>query len=94
MADKCGEVVSLRVDRAIGIQGRPPPVHLIPKCTSWRFGSLEKSKDCIDGVLSMLGVASASIFWALESGRGGIYWRSRPCMTASRGSCDTLPRAS
>ena len=47
MVDKCGDVAGLNVERAIGIQGRPPYVEpaLKPKLTSRRFGSLEKSKD-------------------------------------------------
>ena len=46
MADKRGEVGGLRVERALGIQCRSPPTQLTPKFTSWRFGNLEKSKDC------------------------------------------------
>jgi len=48
IADKRGDVAGLRVERALGIQGRPPLFQpsLKPKFTSWRFGNLEKSKDC------------------------------------------------
>lgn len=45
MADKCGEVAGLTVERAMGIQRRPPPSQPTPNFTSWRFGNLEKSKD-------------------------------------------------
>ena len=46
MADKCGEVEGLRVERAVGIQIRPPSIQPVaPKFTYWRFGNLEKSKD-------------------------------------------------
>ena len=44
-ADKRGEVASLRVERATGIQSIPPTVQLTPKATSCRFGNCEKSKD-------------------------------------------------
>ena len=43
--DKRGEVVGRMVERAIGIQGRPPPIQRTPRSTSWRFGNLEKLKD-------------------------------------------------
>ena len=45
IVDKCGEVSGLRVDRAIGIQRRPPPIQQTPNSTSLRHGNLEKSKD-------------------------------------------------
>ena len=45
-ADKRGEVVVLRVERALGTQDTPPPIQQIQRSTSWRFGNLEKSKDC------------------------------------------------
>ena len=47
MTDKCGEVVRLMVERAMGIQGRPPSLKSSekPKVTSWMFRNLEKSKD-------------------------------------------------
>ena len=45
MADKCGEVADPRVERAVGIQNRPPPIQLTQNHISWRFGNSEKSKD-------------------------------------------------
>ena len=45
IVDKRGEVAGLRVERAIGIQSRLPPVQPTLKSTSSRFWSLEKSKD-------------------------------------------------
>jgi len=47
IAVKCGEVVGLSVERAKGIQNRPPRVKpdLNPSFTSRRFGNFEKSKD-------------------------------------------------
>ena len=47
IADKHGEVEDLIVERAIGMQSRPPPDNpdLNPSFTSWRFGNPEKSND-------------------------------------------------
>jgi len=42
MADKRRDVAGLIVERAIGIQSRPPPT---PNFTSWRFGNLGKLND-------------------------------------------------
>lgn len=57
MVDKRGDVVGLSVERAMGIQDRPPSAEptLKPKFASRRFGSLEKSKD-----RSNVSLASAS----------------------------------
>lgn len=44
--DKHREEAGLRVERAAGIQGRPPSAQPTTKFTSWIFGNLEKSKDC------------------------------------------------
>lgn len=48
ITDKCGEVATLRLERAMGIQGIPPSLELALylKVTSWTSGNLEKSKDC------------------------------------------------
>ena len=45
MADKCGEVVRLSVEKAIGIQSKPPSSQRTLNSTFWRFGKLEKSND-------------------------------------------------
>ena len=45
IADKCEEAVGVRVERAVGIQSKPPPVQPTPNTSSWRFGNLERSKD-------------------------------------------------
>ena len=100
IADRYGEVAGLRVERAAGIQSRsPPPLQLTPKCTSWRLGKWEKSKDRSKASRpSISGVAAASIFRALCLGctwrTGETYGRRRPCTRASQGSCYTLLRAS
>ena len=45
MVDKFGEVAIFMVERATGIQSRPPPVQPTANSTSRRFGNLEKLKD-------------------------------------------------
>ena len=38
MADERGEVAGLRVERALGIQGTDPKIHLL---RIWKFGKVE-----------------------------------------------------
>jgi len=47
MVGGCGDVAGLSVEKATGIQGRPPPVEPTrkPSFISRGFGRLEKSKD-------------------------------------------------
>jgi len=45
IVDKRGEVASLSVERAVGIQSKPPLAHRTSKSTSWMLGNFEKSKD-------------------------------------------------
>ena len=94
MASKRGEVAGLRVERAVGIERRPPPLQRTPKRTSWRFGSLEKSKDRskVSRPSMSEGSISVNTSHARTRRNGGIY-RSKPPTKASPGSLHTLPRA-
>ena len=59
------------VERTAETQSRLPFVHVTPTYTSWRFGSLEKSRDRSKGLLSSASVGtSVSIFRAPELGEG------------------------
>lgn len=80
MADKCAEVAGLNVERAIGIQMRPPLAKpdLNPSFTSRRLGNFEKSKDRSKS-LPPAGLEDGIIVGTLNSGTGwarkkiGIY---------------------
>lgn len=96
MVDKHGEVADLRVERAVGIQGKPPSTQPITKSTVWIFGNLEKSKDCSGAPKPSISGDNVSTFragasWARR--RDGTYNSIPPCTTASRGSRHTLLRA-
>ena len=77
MVDRRREVAGLTVERAMGIQTRPPPVRPArkPSFTSWRFGSLEKSKDRSKAStkLSASGNGISGFFFAWIERRRGVY---------------------
>ena len=92
MAYKRGEVAGLSVERAIEIQGSPPPTQPIPKSTSWRFGNLEKSKDRWKASRASTSGDNVSDNASRARSGGGGYHGRRWCTTALRGSCNTLLR--
>lgn len=95
IASKRGaDAVGLRVERASGIQNRPPPIQLTPKCTSRRFGSLEKSKDRSKASSPPVSGSSVSADILRVRIEGTVYYGCPPCTTASRGSRHTPPRVS
>ena len=72
IVDTCGEAVGFRVERAEGIQSRPPLIQPIPKSTSWRFGNSEKLKDRPKPSWSPTWVAPEITITPKPTGREGV----------------------
>ena len=95
MADMRGDVAGLSVDRAVGSQGRLPAVQPTSKPTSWRIGSLEKSKDRSEASAPSISGDSVSVNLRTgRTGRSGLHHRRRPRTAVSREFRHTLLRAS
>lgn len=72
MTDRHEEVVVLSVERAMGIQRRPSPIHPTPKSTSLRLGNLESRRtDQKSYNYLYREMVSALMFRVLQSARLG-----------------------